>query len=204
MIKVAVIDDHSVVRFGIRYMLQLDPDMTLVAEADSGDQALALVRQHRPDVTLLDIRMPGTDGIAALRQIRAEFPDAKIVMLTTSDLEEDIYRAIRTGAQGYLLKDMPPPEMVKAIRAVADGSTYFPREIQKQYELRQATADLSPRELETLGLIVKGLSNPDIARVLGISPNSVKMHLKHVFAKLGAQDRAEAAAIAIRRGILAP
>lgn len=202
MIKVAVIDDHSVVRFGIRYMLQLDPEMSLVAEGESGDQALALVRKFKPDITLLDIRMPGVDGLAALQQIREALPQAKVIMLTTSDLEEDIYRTIRMGARGYLLKDMPPQEMVKAIRTVAEGKTYFPKEIQEQYELRSNSTDLSPRELEILGLIVKGLSNPDIARVLGISPNSVKMHLKHIFAKLDVQDRVEATTVALHRGIL--
>lgn len=202
MITVAIVDDHSVVRFGIRYILQLDKELKLVAEAENGEQAVDLVKKNHPDIVLMDIRMPGAGGISALEAVLKVSPATKVIMLTTSDLDEDIYRSIRGGAKGYMLKDLEPKLMVAAIRDVAAGGTYFPKEIQAQYDVRSSSKDLTPREQEVLGLLVKGLSNPDIARVLSISPNSVKIHLKHIFEKLDVQDRAEAAAAALRRGII--
>lgn len=202
MITIAIIDDHRVVRLGLRYVLQLDPDLSLIAEADSGKSALELFRKQTPNVALLDIRMPEMDGIETCAAIHDLYPEMKVIMLTTSDKEEDIYQSIQHGAKGYLLKDSDPEVILDAIKKVSKGETYFPKYILKQFEIRKASPSLTPRELEILNLVSRGLTNSDISRILDISIESTKTHLKHIFSKLDVQDRSEATALALQRGII--
>ncbi len=203
MTKVAIVDDHSVVRFGIKYVLQLDKSLELVGTGANAEEALSLCESVKPDVLLMDVRMPGKDGVTALREVLEKFPGQKVVMLTTSDTEEDVFQSIKAGAKGYVLKDSDPERIVEAVRTVAGGGSYFPPEIASIYDVRKEMKSLSPREHEILSMMAKGLSNVDIANVLGISPNSVKMHVKHTFEKLEVEDRAEAVSAAYHRGILA-
>lgn len=202
MIKVGIIDDHSVLRLGLRHVLALDKELQVVAESDSGSDAARFFAEGKIDVLLLDIRMPGVDGLTALREALSANKDAKIIMLTTSEVEEDIYRALKCGAAGYLLKSAPPAEMINAVKKVASGGRYVPDTIERVFEARSAQPDLSPRELEVLKLMSKGLSNPEIGDIVGIAPASVKTHLLHVFEKLGVADRTEAATAAMSRGII--
>lgn len=202
MITVAIIDDHDVVRMGLRYLLRTQPDMRLVGEGDSAVAARTIVAEKRPQVLLLDIRMPGMDGLGALDTLLAEFPDLKVVMLTMSDLEDDIYRAVMHGAKGYVLKDRTSHLMLDAIRTVAAGGDYFPDEVMRRFHEHDPKTDLTPRERIVMDYMGKGLTNTDIARLMNISVNGVKGHLMRIFEKLGAKDRAEATAIAIRRGLI--
>ena len=202
MIKVGIIDDHSVLRLGLRHVLALDKELQVVAESDSGSDAARFFAEGKIDVLLLDIRMPGVDGLTALREALSANKDAKIIMLTTSEVEEDIYRALKCGAAGYLLKSAPPAEMINAVKKVASGGRYVPDTIERVFEARSAQPDLSPRELEVLKLMSKGLSNPEIGDIVDIAPASVKTHLLHVFEKLGVADRTEAATAAMSRGII--
>ncbi len=203
MIKVAIIDDHSVVRYGMTYMLKLANDMKVVADGSTAADAVNIARSGEADVILLDVRMPGEDGISALKALLEANPRQKVLMLTTSDAEEDVFKSVRGGAKGYVLKETDPDGIIAAIRAVAGGGTSFPGDIMKIYEARAAARGLTPRETEILKAVAKGFTNQDVARALDISPNSVKMHLRHIFDKLGAADRTEAVAAAIRRGIIA-
>lgn len=203
MIKVAIIDDHSVVRMGFKYMLAFAKDMKLVGEATGGEDAAKFVADTRPDVVLLDVRMPGVGGIAALTEILAADPQMKVLMLTTSDTEEDVYRAISKGAKGYILKETEPNVLLDAIRTVAAGGTCVPEAIQRIYDARVSEKGLTARERETLLYVSKGFSNEEIAKQLGISANTVKAHVASILATLGAGDRAEAVAIGIQRGLIA-
>ena len=200
--RIAVIDDHAVVRMGLKYALSVFKDLEFAGEHPDGEGACAFVSKVQPDVVLLDIRMPGKDGIAALREILAEHPAQKVVMLTTAGTEEDVYQALNAGAKGYVMKDSAPNNIMDAIRAVAGGGTYVPREIRELYAARKESPELTPRELETLTLLSKGLSNREIAARLGISEDGAKIHLKHVNEKLGAKDRVDAVAIGLRKGLL--
>lgn len=202
MTSVAIVDDHSVVRLGIKSVLKIGGDLKLVAEGASAADAVEIARSSRPDVLLLDVRMPGVDGIAALKEILRENPAQKVVMLTTSVTEEDVFQSIKAGARGYVPKEAEPEELVAAIRAVAAGRDAFPDGIRKIFELRKESRDLSPREREVVEAVAKGLSNAEIGEAFGVSSNSIKMHLKHIFEKLDVVDRAEAVATAIRRGII--
>lgn len=201
-IRIAVVDDHDVVRFGIKYMLRLDGEFRLVAEGSCAEDAVRIAGEVKPDVMLLDIRMLGKSGTDALEDVMETDPDAKVVMLTTSDKEEDVYRSVQGGAKGYLLKETPAPKMVEAIRAVASGGTWLPPEIMGVYRSRAASKELSKREKEILQYVAKGLQNSDIAKLLGVGLDCVKVHMKHVLAKLEVSDRAEAASEGIRRGII--
>ena len=203
MIKVAIIDDHSVVRMGFKYMLAFAKDMKLVGEATGGEDAAKFVADTCPDVVLLDVRMPGVGGIAALTEILAADPQMKVLMLTTSDTEEDVYRAINQGAKGYILKETEPNVLLDAIRTVAAGGTCVPEAIQRIYDARASEKGLTARERETLLYVSKGFSNEEIAKQLGISANTVKAHVASILATLGAGDRAEAVAIGIQRGLIA-
>lgn len=203
MIKVAIIDDHSVVRMGFKYMLAFAKDMKLVGEATGGEGAAKFVADCRPDVVLLDVRMPGVDGIAALSEILAAAPQTKVVMLTTSDTEEDVYRAISLGAKGYILKETEPNTLLDAIRTVANGGTCVPDAIQRIYDVRVSEKSLTAREREILRYVAKGFSNDEIGKQLGISANTVKAHVASIIATLGAGDRAESVAIGIQRGLIA-
>ena len=203
-IRVAVIDDHGVVRMGLKFTLSLFKDIEYAGECADGAAAADFVERTNPDVTLLDIRMPGRDGIAALGEILAADPAAKVVMLTTSSMEEDVYAALNAGAKGYVLKDRNPENIVKAVRAVAEGGTFIPDDIKAIYKARSEEPELTSAEREAVELLVQGLSNKAIAERLGISEDGVKVRLKHAYEKLGVGDRAGAISVAVRRGIARP
>jgi DNA-binding NarL/FixJ family response regulator len=201
-IRVLTADDHPLVRAGLAAVVGAEPDMELVGEAATGHDAVALYRDRRPDVVLMDLRMPGMDGLAATRAILSEFPAARIVVLTTYDGDEDIHRALEAGARGYLLKDMLRTAVINTIRAVHRGQKVIPPEIAERLAEFVPRIRLSERELEVLALAAKGLSNKEIARVLGRAEETVKVHLKNIFDKLGVEDRTEAVTTALQRGIL--
>ena len=202
MIKVAIVDDHAVVRMGVKYTLELEADMSFAGECSNGADAAAFVQKARPDVTLLDVRMPGTYGIAALRQILAAVPNAKIMMLSTSDGDDEIYRSMKLGAKGYILKDKGWDEIAKGIRIVAAGGTFLPDDVRELYAMRATTPDPSPRELEVMQHLVDGCTNDEIAQKMGISRDGVKMHIKHILEKLDARDRTEVVAQVLLRGFV--
>ena len=203
MIKVAIIDDHVVVRAGLKYVLASDPELELVGEYGGGRGAAQFVSTVEPDVTLLDVRMPDLNGVDALEDILAARPKARVVMLTTSDVQEDVYRCIEAGALGYVQKEAPIEEIIRAIRSAMAGDVYMSDEIRRIYETRKGAKGLTPREAEVLNAVAQGLANREIGARLGISENSVKMHLKRIFYKLGADDRTEAVNLAVKRGFLA-
>jgi DNA-binding NarL/FixJ family response regulator len=202
-IRVLCVDDHPLVRKGLASILNNEADMHLIAEAGGGRDAVDLFRRHRPDVTLMDIRMPDVDGIAAVRQIRSEFPDAKIIALTSFDGDQDIYRALEAGVRGYLLKEMVHTEVLNAIRLVHGGKRLLPPEVAERLsEYFPQHNALTPREAEVLTLVAKGLANKEIAARLGTASGTVKMHIQNILAKLGATDRTHAVTIALGRGII--
>ena len=201
-ITVMLVDDHPAFRKGMAALIASEPGLSVIAETGNGDEALKLYRQKRPDVVLMDLRLPGRGGVEATLAIRKEFPDAKIVVLTTFDTDEDIYRAIQSGAKSYLLKDSPDDELSATIRAVYAGEQPLPRKVAERLAKRQERADLSQREMEVLQLLIKGRSNKEIGSSLFISEDTVKAHLKTLFSKLRVQDRTEAAISAIRHGIV--
>lgn len=183
-------------------MISLETDMTVVGQADNGLRAVESFREHRPDVTLMDLRMPQMSGVEAAAAIRNEFPGACILMLSTYSGDEDIHRAMSAGARGYLLKDAAADELWSAIRCVASGASYLPKAIAQSLAEREGESGLTARETEVLGLLVKGLSNREIGAILGFTENTTKYHVKNILAKLGAADRTEAATVAYERGIL--
>lgn len=203
-IKVLLVDDHAVVRMGLKYALSLFKDIELAGELSDGERAAEFMKSSGADVALLDIRMPGKDGLAALGEMLAADPSAKVVMLTTSSMEEDVYAALNAGAKGYVLKDRNPENIVKAVRTVAEGGTFIPDDIKAIYKARSEEPELTPTEREAVGLLVQGLSNKAIAEKVGISEDGVKVRLKHAYEKLGVNDRAGAISVAIRRGIARP
>jgi len=202
MIRLLLVDDHRVMRIGLISILKLAPEIKVVAEAENGRQALEQFRKFSPEVTLLDIRMPDMSGVDTLKAIRKHDSAAKIIMLTTSDMEEDIYTAVQQGAKGYLLKDASPKEIIAAIRCVSENGVVFPEHILKLIEPRNKQPDLSPRQIEVLELLVKGLSNKDIGTALGISYTSVKTHLESIYGRLEVANRQEAISVAIQRGVV--
>ena len=202
LIRVLVADDQFVVRMGLVSIIDAQPDMKTVAEAANGRMAIELYREHAPQIVLMDLRMPVMDGIAATRSIIAESPHARIIVLTTYDGEEDIHRALQAGARGYLLKDALRDELLTAIRAVHSGRKYIPPGIAARLAERIPMNDLTSRELEVLGLIVKGMNNADIAAALSISKGTVKIHVNNILSKMGVSDRTQAATAAIKRGIV--
>jgi len=202
MIRVAIIDDHMVVRAGLKYVLESDSEMSFAGEFGGYVGAVDFLDQVNPDVTLLDVRMPDGSGVDLLREAISVNQKARIVMLTTSDVEEDVYRSIELGAMGYVMKESPVETILAAIRSAAVGDVYMSDEVRRIYETRKGAKGLSPREAEVLGLVAKGLGNREIGDSLGISENSVKMHLKRVNFKLGASDRTEAVQLALQRGFL--
>jgi DNA-binding NarL/FixJ family response regulator len=201
-IRVLSVDDHPLLREGIGALVNAQPDMQLVAQAATGRTAVEQYRAQRPDVTLMDLRLPDMSGVDALAAIRAEFPEARIVMLTTFEGDVEIQRALAAGARGYLLKSMPPAELIEAIRQVHAGRKRIPNDVAAQLAEHAGEETLTPREVEVLRHIAEGNRNKDIADRLFISEETVKVHVKHVMDKLGASDRTEAVAIAIRRGII--
>jgi DNA-binding NarL/FixJ family response regulator len=207
-VRVLIVDDHPVVRDGLRGMLQAQPDLEVIADAANGHEALAAVARHHPDLVLMDLRMPELDGVEATRRIRAEHPDVKVLVLTTYDTDADILPAIEAGATGYLLKDAPRERLFSAVRAAARGETVLaPTVAAKLVHSIQARPDheqLTPRELDVLRLVADGLTNRAIARRLHISEATVKTHLVHTYAKLGVDDRTAAVMSALERGLLRP
>jgi two-component system NarL family response regulator len=201
-IRVLVADDHPIVREGIVALVSRQPAMAVVAEASDGRQAIDLYRRERPDVALFDLRMPITDGVAATIAVRSEFPDARIVILTTYDNDEDIYSALRAGAQAYLLKDAPREELLTAIRKVVAGRRHIPPHVAARLAERVGVTDLTPRELEVLRQIVRGKSNKEIGDTLIITEGTVKGHVNNILSKLGVTDRTQAALAAVRRGLV--
>ncbi|MBV8810979.1 MAG: response regulator transcription factor [Acidobacteriaceae bacterium] len=201
-IRVLSVDDHDLVRKGIAAILANEPDLKLVAEANDGAQAVRLYRQHRPDVTLMDLRLPDQSGIEATREIRSEAPNAKVIVLTSYDGDQDIYRALEAGVRGYLLKEMVHTEIVRAIRVVHSGKRFIPLEVSQQLNGFFPEVALTPREVEVLSLVARGFGNKEVGDVLGTAAGTVKMQLQSILSKLGAKDRTHAVAIALRRGII--
>lgn len=201
-IRLVIADDHPVVREGLAAMCNRRPDLTVVAEAENGEQAVALVLEHRPDVALMDLRMPVLGGVDAIGRIRAEWPEARIVVMTTFDGDEDIYRALQAGARAYLLKDTPREEIVDAIRSVYAGHKRIPSEIASKLADRLTAEPLTERELAVLKQIVAGQSNKEIGAALGIAEGTVKVHVNSLLSKLGVEDRTQAVTEALRRGIV--
>jgi two-component system, NarL family, response regulator len=201
-IRVLTVDDHPVVRTGIRAILANEADMAVVAEAGDGTEAAAMYEAHRPDVVLMDLRMPKLDGIAAARAIIAAHPEARIVALTSYEGDADIYRALDAGACGYLIKDMLGTQVVSAVRSAAAGKRVIPPAVAGRIAEFTPRVDLTAREVEVLRLAAKGLGNREIARVIGRTEETVKVHLKHVMAKLEVTGRTEAVTLALQRGII--
>ena len=201
-IRVFSVDDHPLLREGIAALVSNQPDMTLVATAATGAEAILLFKQHVPDVTLLDLRLPDTSGIDILIAIRSEFPEARVIILTTFEGDVEIHRALQAGARGYLLKNMPPSELLDVIRQVHAGKKRIPPEIASQLAEHMSDESLTEREIEVLRQVADGNKNREIARKLFISEETVKVHIKHIMEKLGATDRTQAVAIGVRRGII--
>jgi len=201
-IRLLSVDDHALLREGIAAVINGQPDMTMIAQAASGREAIQLFREHRPDVTLMDLRMPDISGIDALIAILGEFPNARIVMLTTFEGDVEIQRALAAGARGYVLKNMPPRELAEAIRQVHAGKKRIPGDVATRLAEHVTDEALTPREVDVLKHVAGGNRNRDIADLLTISEETVKVHIKRIMEKLGAQDRTEAVTIAVRRGII--
>ena len=201
-IRVFCVDDHPLMREGIAAVIRNESDMQLVAEASTGHEAIQGFREHQPDVTLMDVRMPDMGGIDALLAIRTEFADARVIMLTTFEGDAEIQRALEAGAQGYMLKSMPRKQLVDMIRKVHAGKKQIPPEVAVQLIEHIGDEMLSKREVEVLQKVAGGNRNSDIAALLFISEETVKGHIKHIMEKLGASDRTEAVAVGIRRGII--
>lgn len=201
-IRVLIVDDHSIVRQGLATIINRDPEMTVIAQAEDGQQAIVCFGEHQPDVTLMDLRMPQMGGVEAITAICAQFKPARIIVLTTYDGDEDIYRGLQAGAKGYLLKDTKPKELLNAIRMINRGQQYIPPEVGAKLVQRMSNPELSHRELEVLRLMGQGMSNSDIATALTIGESTVKSHVNRILSKLGVSDRTQAVIIAVKRGIV--
>jgi len=202
MIRVLLAEDHAVVRQGLVALLSSAPDVEVIGTAVNGEEAVAMHTQLQPDITLMDLQMPQMGGVAAIARIRAAYPEARCIVLTTFDGDEDIYRAMQAGAKAYLLKGMDLEELLKTIRTVAQGRARLPSEIAEKLAERVGGEHLTTRELETLERIVAGRSNKEIASDLHISEPTVKSHVNSLLSKLGAEDRTQAAIIALQRGFV--
>lgn len=210
-VRVALADDHPLIRQGLSAMLRDSPDVEVVGEAQDGTELLQIVATHRPDVVVVDIRMPGMDGLEAVRQIRDRFPDVRALMLTVHDEEAYVYEAVRAGATGYLLKTVSGEELTRCILTVAEGKAMLhpavTRKLIDEFAVMARSggtqvAQLSAREQEVLQLLAYGKANKEIAKALGIGTQTVKTHISHIFAKLGASDRTGAVALALRKGLV--
>ena len=201
-IRVLCVDDHPLVRKGIASLLSTESDVVLIAEASTGREAIELFRRFEPDVTLMDLRLPDLDGVTVTRMIRQEFPEARILALTSYDGDQDIYSAIEAGVRGYLLKEVVHSEVLRAIRAVHAGKRVLPPDVLERLSEHFPQITLTPREVEVLAFVAQGFANKDIASRLGTASGTIKMHVQNILAKLGAADRTHAVTIAIQRGIL--
>jgi len=201
-IRVLIVEDHNVVRQGLVSLLNVVEGMEVVCEAADGVEAIAQFRKHQPDITLIDLRLPRMSGVDAIQRIRMESPQARLIVLTTYDGDEDIYRALKAGAKAYLLKGMTTDELITAIRAVHAGKSHIPPAIAEKLAERMGVEELTPREMDVLEQIVAGKSNKEIADELGVSEATVKTHINSLLGKLGVTDRTQAATAAIRRGLV--
>jgi DNA-binding NarL/FixJ family response regulator len=202
LIRVLTVDDHSLLRKGIAALVNAEPDMKLIAEASNGQEAIESFRLHRPDVTLMDIQMPGFNGVEAINRIQSEFPDARIIVLTTYTGDAQVVRALRAGARAYILKGHVHRELLETIRAVHAGQKKIPSDIAAELAEHAADDELTQREIDVLRLIAAGNSNKLIADQLSIGEATVKSHVTNILSKLGANDRAHAVTIGLKRGII--
>jgi two-component system NarL family response regulator len=201
-LRIMLVDDHYLVRMGLASIIALEPDMSVCAEASTGEQAQALFRAHRPDVTLMDLRLPGMSGTETAQAIRAEYPEARIVMISTYVCDEEIYGALQAGAMAYLVKSVQREELMRAIRKAAAGQRHIPPEVAARLADRVSGTQLSTREIEVLRFLVSGRRNREIASALDIAEGTVKLHVSSILSKLGATDRTEAVTRALQRGIV--
>ena len=202
LIRILIVDDHPVVRAGLTSMLGTQPELEVVGSASTGEEALTILQQKDVDILLLDLRMPGVNGIDTMVAMKRTGARARAIILTSFETDEDIYRSVQAGAEGYLLKDTSLREMVEAIRAVHAGKRYFPRQIASRLAERMMRINLTSREIEILKMLAKGPTNKEIAHALGISDNTVRNHVNSIIEKLEVSDRTEAATTAIQRGII--
>ena len=201
-IRILLVDDHFTARLGLSVPINGEPDMEVIAEAENAAEALRLYRKHEPDVVIMDYKLPDRSGVEALDSIRVEFPEARVLMLTVFDGEEDIYRAVIGGASGYLTKSASRNEVLRAIRAVAKGKKHFPPDIEDKIREREKREPLIPREMEILRQIVRGQANKEIASTLNLSVGTINLHVSKILEKIGAPDRTRAVTLAIERGIV--
>ncbi len=199
--RILVVDDHPIMRLGVAAIIDAQSDMRVIAQAGSGEEAVLLFRKHRPDITMMDLRLPGMSGLEAIRVIRQDEPNAKCLVLTTYEGDEDIHQAIAAGAVGYIIKGMSHELLVNALRRVRSGSHFLPPPVMRTLADRTPNSDLSPREREVLSLMVRGNSNKEIANALGITEATVKCHVSVILLRLGVNDRTQAVIAALQRGL---
>lgn len=201
-IKVMVVDDHPLMRVGVSSIVNARPNMLVVAQTGTGEEAVSLFAQHKPDVTLMDLRLPGMSGVDAIQAIRSRWPGAKFVVLTTYEGDEDIHRALEAGARGYIIKGMPYQTLIDALIRVHTGGRFLPAPVTKALESRTPNSDLSSREREVLLLMVDGKTNKEIANMLGITEATVKCHVSTILMRLNVNDRTQAVVSALQRGLV--
>lgn len=200
--RIMIVDDHPLMRVGVAAIINARPDMEVVAQAGTAEEAVSLHAQHQPDVTLMDLRLPGASGVTAIRQIRVRDANARFVVLTTYEGDEDIHQALESGAQGYIIKGMPHETLIQALKRVHAGGRYLPPPVARALQSRTPDASLSPREREVLQLLVRGKSNKEIAAELGIAEATVKCHFRVIFMRMGVTDRTQAVVSALQRGLV--